>query len=218
VTFGATQIAGIEMLVLLTGGDNRFGNPAGTGYAYYITMDDANVAAGQTFYVSANTLKADVVGVTDETLIFDGAAETDGQFVIWSGAGDDTLHGGDGDDTIYGAGGADQMTGNAGNDVFAYIDASHSTSASRDVIDDFTTGDTIDLSAIDANTLLGGNDAFNFIGNAAFGGNAGELRFENVVANIWLVQGDTDGNSVADFELQITIPDAHPIIAADFVL
>jgi hypothetical protein len=222
ITFGAGQITGIETIVFMTGGDNRFGNPPGVGYSYDITMDDANVVAAQTMTINANTLRADVPGVTDETLTFDGSAELDGNFTIYSGAGDDTIAGGAGNDTIYGAGGADTMTGGAGNDVFAYMNAAHSTPAARDTITDFTVGDLIDLLAIDANTLAGGNQAFSFIGSAAFAGtgaaSAGELRAASAGGADWLVQGDTDGNGVADWELFLTVTDASPITGSDFLL
>lgn len=48
----------------------------------------------------------------------------------------------------------------------------------RDAIMDFARlqGDRIDLSQIDANSALAGNNAFRFIGTGAFSGQAGELR------------------------------------------
>jgi len=78
----------------------------------------------------------------------------------------------------------------------------------------------IDLSRIDANVLIAGDQAFNFIGSAAFGNNAGELRFENISLGgpIWLVQGDTDGNGVSDFEVVLVISPADPITSGDFIL
>jgi hypothetical protein len=102
------------------------------------------------------------------------------------------------------------------------MNAAHSTSAARDTITDFTLGDLVDLSAIDANTLAGGNQAFSFIGNTAFAGtgaaSAGELRFESAGGTDWLVQGDTNGDGIADFELFLTVSDADPITSTDFVL
>ena len=56
--FGAGQLTSIEMIVCISGGDARFGAPAGHGYSYDLTMDNGNVAAGQTMYISANTLGA----------------------------------------------------------------------------------------------------------------------------------------------------------------
>jgi Ca2+-binding RTX toxin-like protein len=180
-------------------------------------MNDANVASGQTFYVSANTLRAGVAGVSDETLHFNGAAETNGKFVIWSGAANDTIVGGDGNDTLYGAGGADTLYGGAGNDVFAYVDAAHSTQAASDGIQDFSAGDLIDLSVIDA--ISGGsNDAFHFVGAAAFSHTAGELRAADLGGNTWVVQGDVNGDGAQDLELFVVHTDGQPLVQADFVL
>jgi Ca2+-binding RTX toxin-like protein len=215
VTFGPSQIAGIEMLVLLTGGDNRFGNAPGDGYSYDVTMDDGNVASGAMFYVSANTLRAGVPGVTDETLDFDGSAESDGQFTIWSGEGDDTLIGGDNGDKIYGAGGADMLTGGLGNDTFAYTSAAHSTLSAMDQILDFGTGDKIDLKAIDA--ITGGpNNAFSFIGSNAFSNTAGELRVFDAGGGVWHVEADIDGIGGADLIIAVTT--VAPLVTTDFLL
>jgi Ca2+-binding RTX toxin-like protein len=218
VTFGATQITGIEMLVLLTGGDTRFGNLPGIGYSYDITMVDENVASGATFYVSANTLHANVSGVTDETLTFDGSAETDGRFVIYSGAADDVITGGAGNDTIYGAGGADTMRGGAGNDTFAYINAAHSTAVAMDQILDFATGDKIDLSGIDAYTTLNGDQFFAFIGSGAFSSShaVGEVRAFDTGGGVWHVEGDANGDGTIDLVISVTTD--HALTGADFVL
>jgi VCBS repeat-containing protein len=219
IVFGAGQLAGIEMLVCMSSGDVRFGLSVGDGYIYDLTMDDGNVAAGQTLYVSANTLMA-ANGSTllaDETLTFDGSAELDGQFVIYSGMGADHITAGAGNDTIYGGGGADEMTGGAGNDLFAYMSADHSTASAMDHIFDFATGDRIDLSTIDA--IAGGDDdAFTFVGNAAFSNTAGELRYDSVGGDDWLVKADIDGDGTADFQVLVTTADAHAPVAADFVL
>ncbi|MGA0840103.1 MAG: hypothetical protein ACO3P1_09445, partial [Pseudomonadales bacterium] len=61
--------------------------------------------------------------------------------------------------------------------------------------------DRIDLSAIDADTTLADDQAFTFIGTAAFGNRAGELRYIPGATSV--VQGDTDGDGVADFTLRV---------------
>lgn len=95
-----------------------------------------------------------------------------------------------------------------------------SNSTERDGIQDFNAGDLIDLSRIDANLLADGDQAFSFIGSAAFSHTAGELRFENISLGgpIWLVQADVDGNGTSDFEVVLVINPADPINAGDFVL
>ncbi|HYD23670.1 MAG TPA: M10 family metallopeptidase C-terminal domain-containing protein [Croceibacterium sp.] len=201
VVFNGGQLSGIEMIVLLTGGDSRFGS-GGLTYSYDLTMNNGNVAAGQTLYIVANALAA------DETLTFDGTAELDGRFIVYGGDGRDRIRGGAGADTLYGGG---------GNDAFIYVSAAHSAPGARDAIGDFTTGDWIGLSAIDA--IPGGiDDVFTFIGSAAFGHVAGQLRAGLVGGNDWLVQGDIDGNGLAEIELLVTVTDGSPIGALDFVL
>jgi Ca2+-binding RTX toxin-like protein len=203
------------MIVCITGGDLRFGAPAGAGYCYDLTMDDGNVGAGQTFYISANTLKAAGGTLTsDETLSFDGSAETDGSFTIFAGAGADHVVGGGGADTIYGEGGADQLTGGAGGDTFRYTAATESTLAAKDRILDFSAGDRIDLSAIDA--IAGGaDDAFHFIGSGPFSHTAGELLAYASGVD-WYDAADIDGNGATDFVIAVTTD--HALGAGDFVL
>jgi hypothetical protein len=93
-----------------------------------------------------------------------------------------------------------------------------SNSTERDGIQDFNLGDLIDLSRIDANTLITGDQAFTFVGQNAFSRTAGELRYQNQAGPVWLVQGDSDGDGVSDFEVFVVITDNDPITAADFVL
>ena len=72
------------------------------------------------------------------------------------------------------------------------------TDAAQDRITAFAVGDKIDLSPIDA--IAGGaDDAFTFIGtNVAFTNAAGQLRTIDVAGNVF-VQGDLDGDGIADF-------------------
>ena len=91
---------------------------------------------------------------------------------------------------------------------------------SRDIITDFINGtDRIDLSAIDANTLAGGNNAFTFIGTGVFSGGgaagAGQLRY-SFAGTDTLVEGDVDGDGTADFQIQLT--GHHTMTAADLML
>ena len=155
---------------------------------------------------------------SNEVLTFAGAAETNGAFKIFSGAGNDTVTGGAGNDQIYGGAGADTLAGGLGNDTFAYISAAHSTAAGQDHILDFGTGtDLIDLSVIDANANTPGtNDAFAFIGASAFTGAAGQLRAAPAGGANYVVEGDTNGDGVAD--LSILVTSSHALGTGDFVL
>jgi len=87
----------------------------------------------------------------------------------------------------------------------------------RDTILDFSQsqGDKISLVQIDADQWTNGNQAFVFIGNAAFSGAMGELRFESTVTGT-NVYADINGDQVADFELYFD--DAINFQASDFLL
>lgn len=142
-----------------------------------------------------------------------------GNNVLSGGAGNDTLLGGAGNDRLIGGPGADRLSGGLGADVFAFrfTTDSRPLAAARDVIVDFnrTQGDRIDLSAIDANTIRPGNQAFSFIGSTDFSGRAGELRTIALNGNLF-VNGDVDGDGLADFSLQVNI--AGALFAGDFIL
>ena len=92
------------------------------------------------------------------------------------------------------------LTGGAGADVFVFRTVAEAGSgAGHDVILDFKTSlDRIDLSGIDANAIIAGNQGFAFIGSAQFSAVAGQLRFGN-----GLVTGDVDGDGSADFAIEI---------------
>lgn len=150
-----------------------------------------------------------------------------GNDLLYGGADNDQLFGGAGVDTLYGEGGDDRLAGNDGADllfggagadrfVLSMLSDSGTTLAAADRIRDFSAaqGDRIDLSNIDA--IAGGsNDAFSFIGAAAFGSIAGQLRAE-VIGGQTLVSGDVNGDGIADF--LIRMDGVHALTAADFTL
>jgi Ca2+-binding RTX toxin-like protein len=142
-----------------------------------------------------------------------------GNDALSAGAGNDTLAGGDGNDVLRGEAGRDVVTGGLGADSFRFnslADFQAPTTNSADVITDFShaQGDRIILNAIDA--VPGGADnAFTFIGTAAFSSVAGQLRYQVIGGNTY-VMGDIDGNSVEDF--MIRLDGNVALVAADFVL
>ncbi len=77
-------------------------------------------------------------------------------------------------------------------------------------------GDKIDLSAIDANTGVAGNQAFTFIGSGLYTGVAGQLRAVNTGPGVTTVAGDINGDGVSDFHIRLTGNLA--LVAGDFVL
>jgi len=113
-----------------------------------------------------------------------------------------TLSSLDGIDTLTGGLGKDTLTGGTGSDVFDFnLTTESQAGTNKDVITDFVSGsDKIDLAGIDA--IVGGSDnTFTYLNTGAFTSVAGQLRFD-VATNT--LQGDTDGNGVADLEIQLT--------------
>jgi Ca2+-binding RTX toxin-like protein len=126
--------------------------------------------------------------------------------VIEGLGGDDRLTGGVLADVLVGGAGRDTMAGGAGADDFVYRFLSDSTPAraGRDLITGFQrNADEIDLSAIDARRGVGDNDAFRFIGEAAFGAAKGQLRLAYASGNT-LVQADVNGDRVADLVIELS--------------
>ena len=152
-------------------------------------------AAGDSLDFSATTL----TGITE----------------INGGAGNDTLIGSAGADTIVGGAGKDTLTGGGGADTFVFKAVGESTVANSDRILDFVSGlDRIDLSAIDANAPLAGNQAFTFIGTDDFTG-LGQVRIGMSGGQV-ILSGNTTGNLAADFMIRL---DSNPLLTiGDFVL
>jgi len=133
--------------------------------------------------------------------------------------GADSLNGGSGNDTLVGGAGDDTLTGGANADHFVYADGPVPGGAGLgvDTITDFShsLGDQLDLSGLDANTTVGGDQAFTFIGAAAFHNIAGELRFAAISGGV-AVMGDTNGDGVADFTINLNA--VSTLVSTDFIL
>jgi serralysin len=209
IVFEADTIHNVDTIAVLTA--HGVSGAEAPAYSYSLKTDDANVAAGEKLIVTGVGL------ASDEHLTFDGSAETDGHLDLRGGAGTDALIGGHQSDLLFGGLGADQLTGGEGNDTFLYLSVDQSTAANQDDVLDFTSGDVFNLSVIDADTTLAGNQAFSFIGSTAFGHHAGELRVEDQGGGSWLVQGDVDGDGIADLQIHVTVTDSHGLTGADFL-
>lgn len=134
-------------------------------------------------------------------------------------AGNDALNGGSGDDLLVGGTGLDRLTGGSGKDRFDFNSIGESLENSRvrgngpDVITDFTRGqDKIDLSTIDANSALSGNQAFKtLIASTSSFSTAGQLRLSNGV-----LYGNVDADSAAEFA--ISLVGITALGTSDFIL
>ena len=112
------DVVAVEVLIALAGNDTRFGDLAGNFYDYDITTADANVAAGATLTLIAANLRP------GEDIVFDGSAETNGNFRIFAGQGLDDHTGGSGNDGFFFGSdgnltGADRVVGGGGADTIA---------------------------------------------------------------------------------------------------
>jgi Ca2+-binding RTX toxin-like protein len=126
--------------------------------------------------------------------------------------GANQLSGGAGNDTLTGGQGQDVLTGGAGADTFVFKAVQDSTPGHEDQITDFSSaqGDHINLAGIDANTQVAGDQAFGFIGDAAFSDVAGQLRYAD-----HSLEGDINGDGTADFRVHV---DVASLAHSDFVL
>lgn len=120
------------------------------------------------------------------------------------------ISGGAGTDVLEGGLGADVLAGGSGADRFVY--RSIQDFAPGETIADFffgATTDKIDLSLIDPDAALAGDQSFTFIGIADFtaGSSNYQLRVEDVGdrATLFKVEGDVDHDGIADFTLMVRI-------------
>ena len=165
-----------------------------------------------------NTLNGD-----DGNDILNGGSGGD---VLNGGAGSDVLNGNDGDDRLQGGEGADMLNGgagedflmgNSGNDRFIFDIVDDGGKRSRDSVDviaDFTNGDKIDLSGLDANKATVIDEAFS---NTILEGSVnftaiGQLKFSDGT-----LYGNTDNNfATAEFAIQLI--GVSTLEASDFIL
>ena len=132
------------------------------------------------------------------------------------GVGNDDLYGEDADDILVGGLGSDDLYGGLGNDTFKISTVLESglTAITRDRIFDFTSGDKIDLSLIDAKVGNWINDAFAFIGDSS------KLTTANTNGALWFENGVLYGSNDKDLaaEFQIELLGVTSLSSTDFVL
>jgi Ca2+-binding RTX toxin-like protein len=249
---GDDQLIGLGGADILTGGDNNdtlnggLGNDTMTGGAgndTYVVGQAGDVvteAAGggtDTVQVQVATLATYTLGANVENLTFVGGVAGPATFTGNGNALSNVLIGGLEDDDFTGAGAADTMTGGGGSDWFIYnVIADSGVGAARDIITDFLGGadvlqsDELRMGNVDANGTVAGNQAFTFIGNAAFSDTtagavlaAGQVRFELFDADLngslesTLVQFNVNDNLAADMEILLRNYTGG-LVAADFLL
>jgi len=253
--------AGDDILIGGDGNDSLWGGAgadtldggAGFDYAAY---GDATSAVSIDLTADSSTWTGDAHGDTlisidafDLTTfndVFHGADGDDkvvargGDDQLFGAGGNDTLVGDEGNDLLVGGLGADVLQGDQGADIFKYTSVEDSSGAlvngvlQIDDITDFTQGeDKIDLSAIDANGTLAGDQAFTFLdtpppSNVDVDHPAGTDDPAPITDWTGLVWSVSDGNghttifvstdADGDAEMQIYMPQTITLHASDFVL
>ena len=226
---GADTLLGGEGNDLLQGGAGADSMAGGAGDDTYVVDDAGDVAAERPDEGHDRVIASvdHALGAGIEWLLLGGAANlagtgndldnrldgNGGRNLLAGGEGADTLLGGGGDDTLLGGAGADRLTGGTGADVIRILGVTDSPAgvATRDMVTGFSpaAGDVLDLVAVDADVTLAGDQAFAWIGAAAFSGTAGELRYARGI-----LAGDVDGDGLADLEIALGGAPALPTPAA----
>jgi Ca2+-binding RTX toxin-like protein len=214
---GAASLVGNTLNnVLYAGvGNNTLNGSTGTdtvSYAYGVTG-----TAGVTVSLSLSATQATGSSGLDTLIAIEnltGSSYNDtltgntATNVLDGGSGADTLDGGAGNDRLVGGVGKDLLTGSAGNDLFDFNALSEMgiTIATWDVITDFVRGqDKIDLSTLDADTGVAGDQIFSApVVGGTFSGvfaNPGDLFFDSIAQVLY---GNTDADAAAEFAIQLT--------------
>jgi uncharacterized protein (DUF2141 family) len=212
-----------------------------TSFTFQVRDNGGTLSGGVDLDPTPNKLTINVTAVLD---IFtgNGAANllkgSNDRDIFRGLGGNDTLLGLGGNDDLTGGLGADRQTGGLGKDTFfltSLFDSAKSQSGLingvfnaaqgsglRDIITDFTRGqDKLNLATIDANTKIGGNQAFTWRGTGNFTGVAGQLieRLYNpagTAGDKTIVYGDVNGDGKADFQIELT--GLKVLAASDFAL
>ncbi|HTV69250.1 MAG TPA: calcium-binding protein [Rhizobiaceae bacterium] len=223
---------GVDIITFIVESDNGYGSSLSSGPGIVIDLAKTTAQNFGRFGVDTISGFENVTGSGGNDKIYG----TTGANLLDGRSGNDVIDGRGGTDIVSGEEGADILIGGLGRDtiypsigddgdrdIVRYLRTAESglTVATRDVVSGFArsagaAGDRIDLSAIDANPFLAGNQSFAWRGGLAFRANVvGEVRFIDAGADV-IVQIDTDNDNGA--EMTILIQNVASLAAYDFVL
>ena len=231
---------GADSLFGGNGNDKLFGGPGGdklTGGTgddqYFIDTGDKITESVNAGYDWVNSVVSYKLAVNVEALSLYGSASLTGTGnalgnTIYGNGFGCTLSGLDGADYLVGGAGVDKITGGTGGDLIygqAGADrflfnttADFGTGAGLDAIGDFSQadGDRIDLRLIDPDAVAAGNQAFTFVGTAAFTTNSKfQLRYEVQGSD---VQVEIDLNHDQTADITFLLYGVSSLVKADFLL
>lgn len=185
------------------GADTVYG---GTGNDTYtvdssdVVVENANEGTDTILSGYSYTLGANVENLQ---MIWSGSISGTGNALgnrLIGNSGNNTLSGLGGGDYLEGGAGADILSGGEGNDTFGFRFTSDSRASASDRIKDLASGDKIDLSAIDANTTVSGDQAFTL--SSSFTGKAGQIDLSyNASSGLTSLMVDTNGDKVSDMTI-----------------
>lgn len=203
-------------------GNDRIGATVDVAQYSYLDPDAGNANCSIKLYGDEGndrmlaTLRLGEGTVNDGRIEMSGGAGNDvmsvrggGDNILSGDQGDDTLAGGGAADRLIGGQGADRLAGYGGADEFVFLAPSGSDLSERDVIADFHRGeDLIDVSGIDANPLLTGNQSFQFSASPGVG-------------RLWVEDDAGSSNSILHADtgaavLVVTVADGRGVHAADY--
>jgi Ca2+-binding RTX toxin-like protein len=188
----------------------------GAGYDRVLATA-GGLSIGLTSFASVEEISANgfagvkLAGSTGADSLDFSAVTLTGILQIDGAAGNDVITGSAGDDRISGGTGLDVLSGGLGIDTFLFATTTESGlgATKADHILDFLSGtDVIDLSAIDADTTILGNQDFTFIGEGVFTG-LGQLRIGIDADGHTALFGNTTGTLAADFQISF---DNNPVL------
>jgi Ca2+-binding RTX toxin-like protein len=187
----------------------RFNYDSGAGGTMFITGSGNSLQTSYNGETNTALNAEDVYLINDNQtagMTIDASGYTGGArlALINSNGGSDIFIGHNGVD-IFGTNylaqvGGDTYTGNGGADIYDYL--SSVSAMNGDIITDFDSDDIIDLTFNTPASNSGGFLAYQFIGNAAFSGVAGQYRYFGSGGQTF-VEADTNGDGVADQTLTI---------------
>ena len=192
-------------------GDDIIAASQGDGDDIYYGDDMAGGSGNDTLDMTAITanITADLgTGFMGRGAVSSSQSGTD---TIW---GIENIITGSGDDVITASRAVNIMDGGAGNDTFRFLSAAD---ANGDTIMGFQPGDKLDLSAMDANSCMSGNQNFVLVSDTF--SERGQLMVTHETRDgedFTIVEGNTSGDAEADFK--ISIKGSHNLTGNDFNL